>query len=213
MKKILLAASVMLGVLGAAPASAAVPSVLAGNTIGSGNDVVHVQMGWPGLSATLLHGLSDVADLGGRFTFNYGYEGITEIVPGFKIQGVLRLELVDTPRYNLGFTFDPGLMLYFDNGFPDDIMFGFTLPVALTFGLPINDKVMLNFGMNVPFFFAVNFEQFVVPILFGGGVEYQIDDKMAFTFNTRFGPAIFAYDFGSNSRFAFQTLFGLAFKL
>jgi len=187
--------------------------VLAGNAIGAGNDVAHVQLGWPGLSGTLLHGLTDKADVGGRFSFNYGYEGITEVTPGFKLQGVLRLELMDTPRYNLGLRFDPGFLLYFDNMFPDDIMFGLTIPVALTFGLPINRQVMLNFGMDVPFFFAVNFEQFVVPILFGGGVEYQLDENMAITFNTRFGPAIVAADRGSDSDFAFQMLFGLAFKL
>ncbi len=196
------------------PAAAAVPSVLAGNTVGSGQDVLHVQAGWPGISATLLHGLNERADVGGRFSFNYGYEGLTAVVPGFKLQGIVRIEIVDKPRYNLGLRFEPGFFVYFDNNrFGDDVTGGMTIPAALALGIPVHPHVMLNFGFEVPFFFVFNYSQFVIPILFGAGVEYQLDQNLSLTFNTRFGPAIIASNAGSGSDFAFQTLIGLAFKL
>lgn len=207
-------ASILTVALCALPAGAAVPSVLAGNTLGTGKDVLHFQAGWPGISATLLHGLNERADVGGRFSFNYGYEGLTTVVPGLKLQGIVRIELVDKPRYNLGLRFEPGLFVYFDNNrFGDDIAAGMTIPAALALGIPVKPDIMFNFGFEIPFFFVFNYSQFVVPILFGAGLEYQLDNNLSLTFNTRFGPAIIATNGGSDARFAFQTLIGLAFKL
>src|ERR1700716_3660471 len=74
-------------------------SVLSGRTVGTDQNVIHGQVGWPGISATLLHGVSRQVDIGGAFAFNYGVEGSTYVYPELTLRGVGRLNLVDTPKY------------------------------------------------------------------------------------------------------------------
>ena len=53
-------------------------------------------------------------DLGGRFTFNYGEEGlVTQVVPGIRLQGVARLTFFDNGGLNFGMQFEPGAVVYF----------------------------------------------------------------------------------------------------
>ena len=67
------------------------------------------QLGWPGISLGLLHGATPRLDLGGKFTFNYGQEGMVEIVePGIKLQAWVRLMLARTPQATLALVFQPG---------------------------------------------------------------------------------------------------------
>src|SRR5215218_989355 len=54
-------------------------SVLSGKTVGQGNNVFFGQVGWPGISASLLHGGTDRFDIGGRFAFNWGVERLVEV--------------------------------------------------------------------------------------------------------------------------------------
>src|SRR5262249_39837598 len=70
-------------------------SAMSGQTLGSGGGMIWGQFGWPGISADLAYGVSPTLDLGGRFTFNYGEEGITDTgVLGLKFQFTLRAQLV-----------------------------------------------------------------------------------------------------------------------
>ena len=55
-------------------------TVLGGDTVGSNNNVFVGQMGWPGLTVGVLHGTSPKLDIGGKFSFNYGQEGLVEVV-------------------------------------------------------------------------------------------------------------------------------------
>ena len=55
----------------------------------------------------------------------------------------------------------------------------------------------ISFGMEIPFY--VNLTNGVfgsIPILFGPGFEYHIDDHISLGFNTKFGPDIFAQSNG-----------------
>ncbi len=162
-------------------------SVLSGKTLGNGM-VFHGQMGWPGISATLLSSAGPKLDIGGKFSFNYGYEGITDIStsPGTKIQGVLRLNLLERGKFNLGLRFSPGLFFYFRS----QTVVGMTLPVDLLAGLQLTPQLMLNFGVDLPMFAAFGtYGGFVVPFLIGGGLEYAIDRSLGLTFNLRTGPS------------------------
>lgn len=183
-------------------------SVLSGRLLGSG-DALHVQFGWPGISAGFLHSASQKLDAGARFTFNYGYEGVTSVVPGLKLQGLVKLGLADSGRINAALTFSPGGLVYFAGG---GAQFGLLFPIGVQAGLPIGDALMLNFGMDLPFYVRfVGGGVFDMHILFGGGLEYAIDRNMLLTLNTRFGPAI---NFNSGQgNFAFDALMGVAFKL
>ena len=76
---------------------------MSGQTLGTGAGMVWGQFGWPGISADLAYGVSPTLDLGGRFTFNYGEEGITDTgVLGLKFQFTLRTQLVQQAEVRPG---------------------------------------------------------------------------------------------------------------
>jgi hypothetical protein len=184
-----------------------------------------LQAGWPGITATLLHGISPTVDLGGAFSFNYGAEGLTNsgLIPGLKFQGVGRIKLLDTGKVNLGVKFAPGLFLYFKGdtsvggfNFPNTgyTAVGMILPFGLSAGFPVAPQLMVVAGFDLNF--AIVFTQggFVtIPILFGGGMEYEIQRDMLLTFHLRMGPGIVAGGGFSGTGFAMEALLGLAFKL
>jgi hypothetical protein len=198
-------------------------SVNTGRTVGINENFLHVQGGWPGISATLLHGNSPTLDLGGIFTFNYGLEGdVNDVNPGLKLQALARLLLNDSGRYNIGLTFAPGPLLYFGHS---TTLFGITVPVGLVVGIPVSSAANVNLGLDIPFWFYVTQGGgAVIPILAGGGVEYFVDRSMAITFNTRMGPAIytgggtrcigtFCVSRQSFTDFALQVLLGVALRM
>lgn len=198
-------------------------TVLTGETVGGNNTVVHLQAGWPGISATLLHGYTPTVDLGGIFAFNYGYEGDVNVVhPGFKLQALGKATLLDDPKYNLGVWFAPGILTYFFGSGPcyfgycvggPGTLFGLAFQTGLIFGLPVTNLVNIAFNFDLPLFVTFgDYGSFTIPILFGGGVEYFLEKNMALTFNLRAGPMIFAKS-GYGTDFALQALFGLALKI
>ncbi|MGZ3458853.1 MAG: hypothetical protein ACXU86_10175 [Archangium sp.] len=190
-------------------------SVLSGQTVGQGGTVLTGQVGWPGISLGLLHGATSRFDIGGKLSFNYGREGIvTSVVPGLKLQAWVRLMLLESSRVNVGLTFAPGPLFYFYN---DGTDVGLALPVGLTVGIPVGSAVMLNVGMDIPFYviFGAGGGP-VFPILFGGGLEYFIDRNLALNFNVRMGPSIFpseSFRYEGRARFTMEALFGLAYHL
>ncbi|HXN41462.1 MAG TPA: hypothetical protein VN918_06710 [Myxococcaceae bacterium] len=191
-------------------------SVLTGQTVGDNATAVHVQAGWPGISATLLHGYTPTVDLGGIFTFNYGVEGdVNSVYPGLKLQGYAKATLMETPKYNLGVWFAPGPLLYFfpSSPFYSSTVFGITFASGLIFGLPVTNVVNVAFNFDLPMYVTFGtIGKFTVPILFGGGVEYFLEKNMALTFNLRMGPVIYTGT-PSATNFDLMALFGLAFKI
>ncbi len=190
-------------------------TVLTGETVGTNVNAVHLQAGWPGISATLLHGYTSTVDLGGIFTFNYGAEGDTSsgfVNPGLKLQGLAKATLMSDPKYNLAVWFAPGPLIYFFGGRVGTV-FGLSFATGLIFGLPVASNVNVAFNFDVPLFvYLTNINTAGIPILFGGGVEYFLEKNMALTFNVRMGPLIYtASGFGTD--FALNALFGVAFKL
>lgn len=189
-------------------------SVLSGQTVGNGTALVG-QVGWPGLSLGLLHGATNKFDIGGKLSFNYGREGIvTSVVPGLKLQAWLRLMLLESSRVNLGLSFAPGPFFYFYNSYTD---VGLSLPIALTVGIPVGSALMLNVGMDIPFYVIFGSGGGpVFPILLGGGLEYFVDRNLAVTFNVRMGPSIFPYEdfrYRGRARFTMEAMFGIAYRL
>ena len=177
------------------------------------------QVGWPGLSLGLLHGGTDRFDIGGKVGFNYGREGIvTRVVPGLKLQAWLRLMLIQASKVNVGLSFAPGPFFYFYKGYTD---VGLVLPLALTIGIPVGSALMLNVGLDAPFYVTFgNNGGPVVPLLVGGGAEYFIDRSLAVTFNVRMGPTLGAYASSrellvdrSRSAFTLEALIGVAYRL
>ncbi len=190
-------------------------SLIAGKTLGGG-DAILAQFGWPGISVGYLHAQSSNLDVGGTFTFNYGREGLVEIDPGIKLQGALRLSLMDNGKLNFGLRFDPGLAMYFDEADGEGFGFGITLPAALTLGVAAGDALMLDFGFDFPMLIRIAPTDFVrveLPFLFGVGMEYRVDSHLSLTFDCRFGPDVLAYNHYSDTRFAFRALVGIGYRL
>src|SRR5262249_42481560 len=186
-------------------------SVLSGRTVGTDQNVIHGQVGWPGISATLLHGMSPKVDLGGLFAFNYGAENTTCCIwPELRFAGVGRLNLADAPKYNLGLRTEPGLLLVFPSGGSTQV--GIGIPIGFAAGFPVSKELMITAGADVNFdIFFTSGAYVVIPILFGGGVEYMIEPNLLLTFNLRLGPVVIAGNFGSGSTFGLNALMGLAY--
>ena len=186
-------------------------SVHSGQTVGDRSNVVFGEVGWPGLSVSLLHGATSRFDIGGRLTLiNYGFEGrINDVLPGMKLQMLTRIGLVETSRFNLGLAFGPGVLFYFPRFGPTIV--GIALPLEINAGIPIGSAIMINFGMDMPMF--VTFGRtgsFFIPILFGGGVEYFLNRNLAFTFNLKMGPSI--HTASGHAEFAMEALLGIAYR-
>jgi len=188
-------------------------SVLSGRTLGTDQNAIHGQVGWPGVSATLLHGMSPKVDIGGAFAFNYGVEGTTTLIyPELAFRAVGRLNLVDTPKYNIGIGSQPGLLLWFPGG-GAGTQVGIGIPVSFAAGFPISRELMVVAGADIAFdIFFSSGSYVVIPILFGGGAEYQIEPNLLLTFNLRLGPIIAAGTFGSGAVFGMNALIGLAYR-
>jgi hypothetical protein len=187
-------------------------SAMSGQTLGTGAGMVWGQFGWPGLSADLAYGVSPTLDLGGRFTFNYGEEGITDTgVLGLKFQFTLRTELVRKPKFDLGLRFDPGLLLYFPSG---STVVGMTFPVGLEFGFPITPLLRASGSFDLPFWitFSPSPAEGFIPILFGGGVEYLVERDLALTARIKMGPTIATGNRTRNSFFTLYFLLGVAYR-
>lgn len=185
-------------------------SLLSGRTVGAGADAIHAQFGWPGIFISYLHGAASNVDVGGTFGFVYGVEGMPRWTdPGLKMAGLIRLNLMDNGKINVGLRFDPGITMYFSN----DFYFGLATPIALVLGVEAGDAIMINFGIDMPMtiFFTPDVF-FSLPILTGVGLEYHVDPKLSITLNTGFGPDILTGSGRSHTEFAFKTLAGIGYR-
>ena len=180
-------------------------------TVGAGANVVRGQVGFPGLWADILHGVDPTTEIGGRLQINYAVEGLTDSTNfemGF--QFLARKQFVDTGKFKFAATFNPGLLFY--TAF-STTTFGITFPVEAQFGIPIDNKVTLNASFGLPMWVTFGtFSAFYLPILFGAGVEYQLEPNIALTFKLRVGPTIAFANGGSASSFTLNALIGVAYK-
>jgi len=208
-RRVVVAIAVAAGLV-AGEASAQSGSAMSGQTLGTGAGLIWGQAGWPGISADLAYGTSPTLDLGGRFTFNYGEEGITDTgVLGLKFQFTLRTQLVHKAKFDLALRFDPGLLLYFPS---DRTIVGVTFPVGLEFGFPISPVFRATGSLDLPFWitFSPSPTQAFIPLLFGGGVEYLVEKELALTARLKMGPTIATYSGRAYFTLYFQV--GVAYR-
>lgn len=187
-------------------------SVLTGRTVGAGHNVLHPEVGWPGIGATFLHGSTSTFDIGGRFTFDYGGNVAFFVNPGLRFQAVLRFSLLDTGFVSAALYTAPGIGLYFAGGGA----FGILLPIGVQLGIHPSRMVAIALGFDVDLALAIAFRGGFgagIPILFGPGVEFIATPNLAITFNLRLGPGIAVFEGGSGVGFAFRGLIGIAVKL
>ena len=216
-KRMTLWRTATLGVLLAVPAMAAEEapwSVESGETVGAGHSVFWGQVGYPGIWAEIIHGIDPTTEIGGKFAFNYALEGIVNTSTiGLDFQFLLRKQFFDNGKIRIAGRFDPGLLLYFPSGFT---LIGITFPVGVEFGFPVSSQVSINASFDLPMYLLFSSggygTAFVIPLLFGGGVEYMIEKNLALTFKLKLGPSIVTGGYVGTTQFTLYALFGAAYK-
>jgi hypothetical protein len=181
-----------------------------GDVLRPGDNMIYGELGWPDLVFGFQHGMSDKVDIGFRFSLIYGWEYTAGTAIGLGMRVPIRITPVRTGKISFQIRFEPGLK--FDNfgetcdlavrgtvcgdffGVGDaGLHFGLWIPLGLDVGIHITREATLSFGMEAPIF--INFTNGVygaIPLLFGPGFEYDIDDHMAVGGNVKIGPTIIA---------------------
>jgi len=183
-------------------------SLLGGETVGNGVDVVSGEFGWPGISFGFTHGTSRDTDIGARFDLLFGFEEISNASQfgiGFRVP--LRLTALRRDRISVLVHVDPGLKIYTTS----PAAFGLQFPVGATLGYAATRDLTVAFGVDMPMLLQLSGPgsvQFIFAPTFGPAVEYHVDPRLAVGVNTRFGPVISSRGGGSEFGFVTQLLLG-----
>ena len=187
-------------------------SLSTGWTVGQGRNAISAEIGWPGIEAKYLRGLSDRFDIGARFAFLYGTMVGVTVDPTFTFGAVMRAGLVRNGIISLGLDFSPGIGFSMLNSGAFIVHF----PLELLVGIhPIN-ILNVNFGVRLTPSIVVPFVQgssvnLAMPILFGPGVELFLTRELMVTLQTRFGPGIWT-GAGAHVQFSFVANFGIGYR-
>jgi hypothetical protein len=184
-------------------------SVVGGRTAGAGSNTVEGGIGWPGLSVAYARGVASNVDLGVRVTFNYGLEGlVTRVLPGAKLQGVVKFRAVDAGAVSFGLVFEPGPLFAVDR-FGNGLV-GFSLPVSARLGISLSSAMTLGFSLDVPLWVEFGGGGGVnLPILPGLGLEYFIKSELLAFFKARMGPTLRPF---SLVELAFDAHLGIGYR-
>ncbi len=183
-------------------------SVVGGRTVGNQATVLEGGFGFPGLHVSLLRGVTPKLDIGARFAFDYGIEGlVNQVVPGIKFQGLLHLNLLEQNQVSLKLTFEPGPLFHFygpgrtsfgpfivvTDGYT---MSGLALPLGLRLGIAASSALNVGISFELPMWIAFGNAgntqaTFQLPILMGAGVEYFVKSNLLVLFDIRMGPTLF----------------------
>ena len=173
-------------------------SIVGPRTVEPKANAVEVGAGWPGVWVAYLRGIASGVNLGAKATFAYGVEGtVRSVVPGVRVQALLKARLLDTDRVSLGLVFEPGPFVYGPHY--GSARVGFALPVGLRVGIATSSAFALSVLFDVPMWveFGVG-GGFNVPILTGVGVEYFATSDVGIFARVAVGPTI-----GPNGRAEF----------
>jgi hypothetical protein len=184
-------------------------SLLGGETVPSGVDVVSGEFGYPSVSFGLTHGMSATSDVGVRFDILYGFEYTTISEFGIGARVPFRIAALRRDRIGVLFHVDPGIKFYTTS----PASFGFQFPIGVTLGYTASPELNIAFGVELPMtlFVTPSPVDFILGPLFGPAFEYHVDRELTIGLNTRFGPIIETA--GGGSRFGFITQLLLAYRL
>ena len=165
-------------------------SLIGGETVQSGADMIYGEVGWPDASFGWAHGISNRVDAGVRFSLIYGYEGTAATQFGVGLRAPIRIRLTQgSGKVNALLHIDPGLKLYAFR----PVQFGLQFPLGVQVGISLAPAATLAFGFDLPMsLFLTPGVGFVIAPQFGPGFEYHVTRSLGLSFNTRFGAAIFA---------------------
>ena len=175
-------------------------SVLTGETVSPDRDAIAFEVGWPGVSFTYLHGVSDRTDVGIRFDLLYSYENTTDTAFGVGADVPLRLVVNRSDLVSIALHVDPGLRIYSRNGGTDFMM---RFPVGGAIGVQATPELRLAASADLAM--AINWTHtafFEIGPQFGLAGEYAVDRKLMLGLNTKFGPQFITLS-GTGSQLAF----------
>ena len=185
--------------------------------------MLYGEVGWPDLSLGFQHGLTDKVDIGFRFSLDYGpdYTTFTELGLGMRVP--IRITPYRSGKLSFQFRIEPGLKFdsfghagLYRGGYVGDgaLAFGIQLPIGLDLGIHLTREATLSFGFDMPVYVNLTNGVFgAIPLLFGPGFEYHIDEHIGLGANTRFGPTIFASNGTSGADFGMIAQFFFAYRL
>jgi hypothetical protein len=165
-------------------------SVVGPRTLAPGANALEAVAGFPGISGAYLRGVAPGINLGVRVGFAYGLEGLVrEIEPGFKLQAVLKVRLLDEGKVSLGLTFEPGPFVYGSRF--GEARVGFSIPVGFRLGIAASSALTVAVLLDLPMWVEFGrFGGFNLPILTGAGVEYFITSQFLVFFRAKVGPTL-----------------------
>jgi hypothetical protein len=184
-------------------------SLLGGETVGTGVNVVSGEFGWPSVTFGVTHGLSRDTDVGAKFDLLFGVEGATEASQfgiGFRVP--YRMVALRSDRLSVLLHIDPGIKLFTTS----PATFGLAFPVGAIFGYAATRDVTVGFGVdvNMTLYVTPSPVSFWISPMFGPAVEFHVDPRLAVGINTRFGPVLPST---GGSSFGFVTQLMLAYRM
>jgi hypothetical protein len=186
-------------------------SLLGGETVGTGTNVVSGEFGWPSITFGYTHGLSHNTDVGAKFDLLFGVEGdpnASQFGIGFRVP--YRMVALRSDRIAVLLHVDPGIKLFTYSS----TLFGFGFPVGVVVGYAAQRDLVIGFGvdLNMALYVTPSPVRFVISPMFGPAVEFRVDPRLTVGINTRFGPVIFTNN-GGYSDFGFVTQLLLAYRM
>src|SRR5204863_5661224 len=184
-------------------------SLLGGETVGNGVNVVSGEFGWPSVTFGITHGLSRDTDVGVKFDLLFGVEGATEASQfgiGFRVP--YRMVALRSDRLSVLLHVDPGIKLFTYS----PALFGIAFPVGAIVGYAVNRDITAAFGvdLNMTLYVTPSPVSFWISPMFGPAVEFHVDPRLAVGINTRFGPVLPST---GGSSFGFVTQLMLAYRM
>jgi|GraSoiStandDraft_4_1057263.scaffolds.fasta_scaffold64586_4 hypothetical protein len=184
-------------------------SVATGETVSPDRDAIAVEAGFPGISFSYLHGLSDRSDVGVKFDLLYAFENTTDTAFGAGFDVPLRLVVNRANRVSIALQIEPGLRIYSQNSQTD---FMTRFPVSGVLGVQATPEIRI--GAFAGLTMAVNWTHtqfFEVGPQFGFATEYAADRNLTVGLDARFGPQF--YTASGNSDFAFTAQILLGYRM
>jgi hypothetical protein len=188
-------------------------SVVTGETVSPDRDALRVDLGWPGIGFTYLHGLSERRDIGVRFDLLYGFEQTNNSKFGIGMGVPLRLVVNRSDRISVEVHIEPGLRIYPGDSLTGATDFFIRAPFGGTIGIQVTPELRLAAGADLNFALQIPHTAYLeIGPMFGFAAEYAVDRRLNLAFNTRFGPQFYSIS-GSNTDFAFITDIVVGYRL
>jgi hypothetical protein len=183
-----------------------------GDTIGTGDNLIYGEAGWPGISAGFAHGINDRLEIGGRLDTYYGIEGTPHTFFGLGFGATIRYTLLRRDHFSAEVHVFPGFK--FDATKSPDVFFGFNFPIGIEAGYHFNKQAIVSLGFDLGLYGDfTNGGYFCAAPMGGPGFEYHLTDHVTFGLVTRFGGAAVAGNGVTFGDFAFRLQGFFAYRM